>query len=146
MNSGKASVWFVATFGLLLIGLAVYPPSRKWLQEWIQPGYEREIIATVEGNLLNDGKLVKVIKYKGPGTIFLEIMSGNELIGRIILPDKHDGLFNLQGRVTKLAIADIDNDGVNELMAPTFDDQLVPHLNIYRYNPANKQFEAVKPP
>jgi hypothetical protein len=54
-------------------------------------------------------------------------------------------MFNLHGRVTRLAIADIDEDGANELLIPTFDDQLVPHLNIYRYIPSAQRFEQVKP-
>jgi hypothetical protein len=67
------------------------------------------------------------------------------LIDRVLLPDKHDGLFNFEGHVTRLAIADIDQDGTMELLAPTFDQQLVPHLNVFRYNKDLKKFEPYQP-
>jgi hypothetical protein len=141
-------IWLILAPCLLLIGVCIYPPSRRAIQERIFPAYSREILATADGDLLGDGNPVKVIKYKGPDTIFLEVIDPvtNVLVARILLPDRHDGMFNLHGRVTKLAIADIDSDGRKELLAPTFDDQLVPHLNIYRYNPGSKRFESVKAP
>lgn len=111
----------------------------------------REILATAEGDLLNDSTQVKVIKYRTNEGIWVEVMKpqasgGSQLIDRILLPDKHDGLFNYQGHVTRLAIADIDQDGTMELLAPTFDQQLVPHLNVFRYNPALTKFEPYQPP
>jgi hypothetical protein len=146
--TGRLVVGGVGIVGIALIAVCIYSPARRKLQEFFDSGYTREILATAEGDLLNNGKIVKVIKYKGPESIFLEVLQpdSGELIARVILPDKHDGLFNLHGRVTRLAIADIDNSGNNVLLVPTFDDQLVPHLNIYRYNVEGKHFEAVKPP
>jgi hypothetical protein len=107
-------------------------------------------LATAEGDLLNDGSLVKAVKYKGNNGIFIEILRSTEgaytLVDRIDLPDKHDGMFNFHGHVTRLAITDIDNNGTAELLAPTFDAQLVPHLNIFHYNGALKRFELAQPP
>jgi hypothetical protein len=111
---------------------------------------DREVLATAEGDLLGDGSLAKVIKYRGHEGIFVEILKVNEKgetqpIDRLLLPDKQDGLFNYQGHVTRLAIADIDGDGKLELLAPSFDNQLVPHLNVFRYNPSSGRFELVHP-
>lgn len=147
----RVAVWIVAVLGVMLAIASMYPPIRHRIQNAFNPGYSREILATVDGDLMNNGSNVKVIKYKGPDSIFLEIVENDnspspKLLARIVLPDKRDGMFNLHGRVTSLAIADIDNDGMNELLAATFDDQLVPHLNIYRYSPSTQRFEAVKPP
>lgn len=151
MKLSRVTVWIVAGLGIMLAIACMYPPIRHHLQNLFNHGYSREILATVDGDLLNNGTSVKVIKYKGPDSIFLEIFpndnsSSPKLIARIVLPDKRDGMFNLHGRVTSLAIADIDGDGTNELLVSTFDDQLVPHLNIYRYSPTSQRFEAVKPP
>jgi hypothetical protein len=151
MTLNRLLAGIIAVFCLGLIGLCLYSPSRYYLQDLLASrGYNRKILATVDGDLLNNKTSVKVIKYQGPDSIFLEILendsSGSDkLLARIVLPDKHDGLFNLHGRVTGLAIADIDSDGVNELLTSTFDDQLVPHLNIYRYSPSSQRFEPVKP-
>lgn len=150
MRIAALSKWAIAAIGLVLVVACIYPPSRHWLQNFLAPESGREVLATAEGDLLNTGKIVKVIKYRGPEGIFVEIVDNDpehtDLIAKIVIPDKRDGLFNLHGRVTRLAIADFDNDGANELLVPTFDDQLVPHLNIYRYNPQSRQFDSVKPP
>jgi hypothetical protein len=135
----------------VLAGLTVALPSwREKVQSHLfHP--EREVLATAEGDLLGDGTSVKVIKFRGGEGIFLEVVKTDDdgasrPVDRILLPDKHDGLFNFQGHVTRLAIADIDHDGKMELLAPTFDNQLVPHLNVFRYNPSIGRFELYQPP
>ena len=150
----SAKRWVVFSIFLLLTAsllAAVLTPSlRTTVQNYFaHPG--REVLATVEGDLLGDGGITKVIKYRSDEGIFVEILkmetSGSStLIDRILLPDKHDGLFNYQGHVTRLAIADVDNDGKMELLAPSFDNQLVPHLNVFRYNPGINRFEPLPPP
>lgn len=137
---------------LFAMGLALTAVVPSW-RERIQNHFSkvgRDILATAEGDVLNDGSLAKVIKYHSKDGVYVEILKvgadHREIqVDRILLPDKHDGLFNYQGHVTRLAIADIDNDGKLELLAPTFDNQLVPHLNVFRYNPAIGRFEPYTP-
>lgn len=132
-----------------LLAAVLTPSIRQKVQDrFAQVG--REVLATAEGDLLNDGTMCKVIKYRSRDGIFVEVMKvqmdgSSLLIDRVVLPDKHDGLFNYQGHVTRLAIADVDGDGKMELLAPTFDNQLIPHLNVFRYNPAILRFEPVQP-
>jgi hypothetical protein len=129
---------------------AVLTPSiREQVQAYLSNS-GREILATAEGDLLNDSSTTKVIKYRDNQGIWVEILKVADdgktgLIDRVLLPDKHDGLFNFEGHVTRLAIADIDQDGTMELLAPTFDQQLVPHLNVFRYNKDLKKFEPYQP-
>lgn len=136
-------------FAALLVAAVLTPSIRTDVQNYFaQVG--REVLATAEGDLLNDGSAVKVIKFRSREGIFVDVMKvdssgGSSLIDRIVLPDKHDGLFNFHGRVTRLAIADVDGDGHMELLAPTFDNQLIPHLNVFRYNPATQRFEPAQP-
>lgn len=145
--------WLILSFLILLaaalLAAALTPSFREKIQSRLS-GSGREILATAEGDLLNDGSSVKVIKFRSPEGIFVEVIRVNstssEMIDKISLPDKLDGLFNFQGHVTRLAIADIDQDGTLELLAPTFDPQLVPHLNVFRYNPQNRRFEPFQPP
>lgn len=149
----SAKRWLVFSVFLILTATllaAVLTPSvRLRVQQYlINPG--RDVLATAEGDLLNDGGIAKVVKYRDGDGIFVEVLrqqinGGSETIDRILLPDRHDGLFNFQGHITRLAIADVDNDGKMELLAPTFDNQLVPHLNVFRYNPAIKRFEPFQP-
>lgn len=149
----SARRWVVFSLFLILAAsllAAVLTPSiRTSVQNYFsRPG--RQVLATAEGDLLGDGGMTKVIKYRNEEGLFVEILKVDEsgassLVDRILLPDKHDGLFNYQGHVTRLAIADVNNDGKMELLAPSFDNQLVPHLNIFRYNPSLNRFEPFQP-
>lgn len=141
------SILMLSTAALLA---AVLTPSvRSQIQSYFS-NEGRELLATAEGDLLNDGTSAKVIKYRNREGIYVEILriqsdGTSQTIERVLLPDKHDGLFNINGHVTRLAIVDIDEDGKLELLAPTFDNQLVPHLNVFRYNPAIGRFEPYQP-
>ncbi|NQZ01607.1 MAG: hypothetical protein HRT45_13170 [Bdellovibrionales bacterium] len=112
----------------------------------------RKVLSIVTGNLLNDGQIVKAVKYKTVTGVVIEILGSGQngarsLIDTITIPGEHDGFFNFRGgNATQLAVIDVDDDGSFELMAPTFDDQLVAHLNIYKYNPIRKVFLPVKDP
>ncbi len=91
-----------------------------------------------------------MIKYNDPSGLFVEVIQmdsdrKSHVLDRIQLPDKHDGLFNFKGHVTRLAIADIDGDGQNELLIPSFDAQLVPHLNVFKFNKVTNRFEPAHP-
>src|SRR3954469_11225727 len=136
----KYSVLIILSVVAAALALAASVPSlRERAQRFfVKPG--QEILATAEGDVLNDGSPCKVIKYRNDDGIFLEILrvqpnGDTTVVDKVLLPDKHDGLFNFHGHVTRLAIADIDNDGKLELLAPTFDSQLVPHLNVFHFNP-----------
>ncbi|HMN68610.1 MAG TPA: hypothetical protein PKC28_08725 [Bdellovibrionales bacterium] len=140
------SLLFLAT--AMLLAIVVTPKLREGIRQQLI-GSGREILATAEGNVLNDGGNAKIIKYRTEEGIFVEILKidangGTTLVDRLLLPDRHDGLFNFQGHVTRLAIADVDGDGSFELLAPSFDNQLVPHLNVFRYNAGIGRFEPVK--
>jgi hypothetical protein len=150
----SAQRWVLFSTFLLLTAIllaAVLTPSlRSQVQNYFSRS-GREVLATAEGDLLGEGSNAKVIKYRSEEGIFVEILrmdpsGASTMVDRIQLPDKHDGLFNYQGHVTRLAIADVDGDGKMELLAPSFDNQLVPHLNVFRYNPGNQKFEPFQPP
>lgn len=138
------AVFLILSLGLILI--VVTPTWRDHVRAMLIP-HSREVLASAEGDLLNNGTPIKVIKFKSGEALYVEILKADPqggpmiVVDRILLPDRHDGLFNFHGHVTRLAIADIDNDGTLELLAPSFDNQLVPHLNAYKYNAATQRFE-----
>jgi hypothetical protein len=144
----KPLIGLFAFAAVLLAVVAVVPALREKVQFMFAP-IGNEVLATVEGDLLNDGSQVKAVKYRSSQGIFVEVHrtggTGSTLIDRILLPDKHDGLFNYNNQVTRLASADIDGDSKLELLAPSFDNQLVPHLNVFHYNPATQRFELYTP-
>lgn len=143
-------VWgfaFVFVFSGLIV--ALNPEWRNSLRDnWISQ--DRQLLSTALGDLLGDGQLVKVIKYQTSQGIQLEILGEGDggarpLIDRIYLSDRHNGFFDFQGEATQLAIVDVDSDGRLELIAPTFDENLTAHLNVYKYNPNFRRFEALRP-
>lgn len=138
-----------AVIAAALVATVLIPSLRERAQHYFMHE-ENEILATAEGDLLNDGSVTKVLKVRSGDGIYVEVLKmkpngDTTVVDRIVLPDKHDGLFNYQGHVTRLAIADIDNDGKYELLAPTFDNQLVPHLNVFHFNPESGHFELYQP-
>lgn len=133
-----------------LLAAVLTPSLRERVQERLAM-VGREVLATAEGDLLNDGKTARVLKFRTREGLFVEILrvapdGTTTTVEKFMLPDKHDGLFNFHGHVTRLAITDVDGDGKQELLAPSFDNQLVPHLNVFRYNPATQRFEPVQAP
>ena len=57
---------------------------------------------------------------------------------------KNAMVFDLKGNTTNLAIMDVDHDGVLELLAPAYDDNLIPRLNIYKYSPQDRSFTRME--
>ena len=102
------------------------------------------------GDLLNNGKLLKVLKVRSAEGLAIEIYStekttGAPLLARVFLPDKSDGYFHFHGEATNLALEDLNGDRRLEILAPSFDTNMTAHLNVYTYNPITKSFEMAAP-
>jgi hypothetical protein len=118
--------------------------QKPWREQFLPP--ERKILSVAFGRAL-PGHDVRVAKVQAREGLFIEVYGPVEnglepLIDRIKLPDRRDGQFQFQGRATNLALQDLNGDQVFEIIAPTYDDSLVPHLNIYYYNKATGHFEV----
>lgn len=92
-----------------------------------------------------------MIKIKTHEGLFLEIYGlsaegGRPLLDRIQLPDRRDGYLNFGTNTANLFLQDMDGDDVPEIIAPSFDENLVAHLNIYRFNPTSLKLEPRSPP
>ena len=153
----------VAHAGLICVCLAalfsvLHPDVRTRARALLLKDF-RTIVSTANADLIGDGSRFTVVKVKSRDSLSLEIYSStitdidmdkegqgegaNRLIGRIEMPDKRDGYFNFNGQATNLAIDDINGDGRPEIIAPSFDQNLVGHLNVFQYNPDAKSFEHV---
>lgn len=108
--------------------------------------HERTILAKAEGDLTGKGDPVVIIKVKTPDSLSLEIYAkapGKEetvFQKRLILPERRDGYFTYRGQETNLVLADIDHDGTLEILAPAFDEGLIPRLNVYKYDSTTQSF------
>lgn len=149
----KKEVILIVTLGLVamtLIIVAVIPSLRSRIKEALLAS-DREVIAKVSGSLTPQGPKVTVLKIKSGAHLSLEIYSVDEnqnlsLMTKIPLFESRDGHFLLQGNATNLALTDVDKDGNPEIVAPTYDEQIVPRLNIFKYNPQTQGFDRMTAP
>nr|WP_295901638.1 hypothetical protein [uncultured Bdellovibrio sp.] len=149
----KTELALMGLLGLVamtLVTVAVVPSLRTKIKEAVLIE-DREIIAKANGNLSASGPRVTVLKIKNKSGLSLEVYSQEEngsliLMTKLPLFETRDGYFLLQGNATNLAITDVDKDGVLEIVAPTYDEQMVPRLNIFKFNPATKTFDRMTAP
>lgn len=135
---------------LLVTAVAITPSWRQGVRDLFLPE-QRLILAKVSGDLTGHGLHVTVLKIQMRDTLVLEVYNVEKpeestLMARIVLPEKRDAYFQLKGNATNLGLADVDNDGTLEIIAPAFDDQMIARLNIYKYNPATHGFDRLNAP
>jgi hypothetical protein len=109
---------------------------------------QRTLISTAVGDLLGDGTPVEVAKVKTNDGLLLEVYApgpqgSRVLLDRINLDQQRDGYFTFNGQLVTLAVDDIDGDHRPEILAPSFDQQLTAHLNVFKYDPLSKSFQKM---
>ena len=139
----------LAVVAMAVTTIAVVPSLKNQVRDFFVKG-DRAILSKVEGDLTPQGPRVTVLKIKSQGELSVEVYEqkgeGLQLMSRMRLDENRDGYFSLQGNATNLALTDLDSDGVMEIVAPTYDDQMIPRLNIFKYNAETKSFERVNSP
>ena len=138
--------------GIFLIGLlcVLHPDLRTYLRGVFRQQF-REILSTAKGPILKDFALSRVIKVRTNSGLFIEIYGGAKngarpLLDRVQLPDRRDGYFSFGGRTSNLFVHDVDGDQIPEIIAPSFDENLVAHLNVFSYNQETSKLEAKRSP
>lgn len=147
MINKKSLLWSTPLLVFFAFSAAVfwYSPLRNSLRKHFDLP-ERRILSVASGEIFPDGKTGRVLKLLTKEGIVLEVYGTTEnnvspLLDTIRLEDKRDAQFQFRGRATNLALKDMDGDHVFEIIAPSYDDSLVPHLNIFRYNSSTGHFE-----
>lgn len=158
MNTDESSFKRTETFllislgliAMILIAVAVIPSLRTKVKEaFLVSG--RDVIAKVSGQLTESGPQVTVLKIKNNNILNIEVFAADDeqnltILARLPLFESRDGYFLLQGNATNLALTDVDKDGTLEIVAPTYDDQMVPRLNIFKYTPETGTFDRMNAP
>jgi hypothetical protein len=139
---GRTVLFALFTFMFVAV---LYPELRTSIRGAVVPDF-RSITSTARGDLAGNGTEFTVAKVRTQAAFYLEIyeaqVDGSQrLVERIELSDKKDGYFNFNGQATNLAIDDIDGDGAKEILVPSFDHNLIGHLNIYRFDPSMGGFQ-----
>lgn len=125
----------------------IHPDVRASVRGTLRSDY-RTVLSTAKGDLSGTGSMYTVAKVKTRDNIYLEIfeaVAGEAplLVERIELADARDAFFNFDGQASNLAIEDINGDGRPEILAPTFDRNLVGRLNVFQYNDSTRDFQKI---
>lgn len=129
-----------------IIGVTAVVPSFRQVVKDELVHYDRTILAKAEGDISGKGDQIVIIKVKTPDSLSLEIYAKapgkDETVfqKRLVLPEKRDGYFTYRGQETNLVMADIDHDGTLEILAPAFDENLIPRLNVFKYDPSTQSY------
>lgn len=141
--------WRGLFLGVFLIGLlcVFHPVIRDYLRGIFHPPF-RTILSSATGPYLPEFPISRVLKVRTHEGLFVEVYGQNEgearpLIDRIRLPDRRDAFFSFSGRTSNLFLHDVSGDGVPEIIAPSFDDDLIAHLNVFRLNQESQKLENV---
>ena len=142
--------WIIIAFAVTLGAINLVPSWRMRVREHlVRP--ERTVLSQAEGILIPGSPPNTVIKVQNQDHISLEVYapvdgeSAPRLIYTIDLPESRDAYFNYSGVTTNLVLADIDHDGQLEIVSPSFDDNLIPRLRVYKYDMVSKTFYRVEP-
>jgi hypothetical protein len=140
----------LAATAMALAAVSVSTPSRDFIRHHLFAP-TRKVIAKADADLTGKGDWMTVIKVQTEQGLFLEIYridrehATSSLIKRIHLDDSRDGYFTFRGNATNLALTDVNSDGVLDIVAPTFDESLIPRLNVYKYDPDVQDFIKLNP-
>lgn len=136
----------ILTFISASLGVATIVPTLRQSARDLVLSHKRVVLGKVEGDLTGKRDHVVIVKVQTADTLSLEIyrhLVGNDDLTfqrRIILPEKRDGYFHYRGEATNLLMADLDQDGGLEVIAPAFDENLIPRLNVFKYDAADDEF------
>lgn len=148
-------ILLLLVFWVVVSAVFVIHPAREFVTGWAEsklsgpPQTQRSILGVLQTELSKSGPKVTVTKVKTKSEISLEIYflrdNTNEPteVKRIILDDRRDAYFDMKGQVANLAAADIDDDSNLEIFAPTFDENLIPSMNIFKFDSTTNDFEKL---
>jgi hypothetical protein len=134
----------ISVITLLLAVLTATPQLRIKVRGYLLPS-SRQVLATATGDFRGDGQDMFLIKIKESRQVHLEFYiktkENLKFTQRLTLKGPLDGYFTFQGEATNLAVTDIDPDAPLEILAPSFDDEFIAHLQIIKYNTWTQKFE-----
>lgn len=133
----------------LVTSIALFPRWREKVKSYFQKPY-REVLAKAYGDLSGRGDFVNVIKIKTEDGLIIEVFEakhydkrptdGEKLLARLTLDEKRDAFMSFSGDATNLGLFDFDGDGTLEIMAPAYDENFIPRLNVFKFDPESRSF------
>ena len=104
---------------------------------------DREVLSLIKTNFYQGH--YKIVKVRAAKNLFLEIYEwkGREgifdLVDRVRLTDSKDAFYKIDDKKTNLFLKDMDNDSFPEIITPSYDKNMIAHLNVFSYDVDNKK-------
>ncbi len=137
LKAKALKLFFVTIHSISL--LSVFHPSIRGAIKSAIRGSNRSVLSSVSTRLDTSDTNYNILKVRSDGNLFLEIYSTDSfgiisLLEKYQLPDDHDAYFNFGGTMSNLVVADIEMTGLPQIVVPSFDKDLVGHLNIFQFD------------
>ncbi len=146
----KLLMAFLLVAAAFSIGVSVIPSWRHRAQAFLFNS-QRKILAKVVTQIdLSQPAEFLIFKIQQNEQLFVEVYKKNSseeeamFLTKILLSEKKDAFVNFQGNATNLAVSDMDHDGKMEIIIPSYDNEVTPRLNIYKYNETSGSFDRMK--
>ena len=146
-NFKNSKIVFVLLFVAVVIAVL---SSLNSVQQLVQPIFQsssRIILAKVTAVYDTDGSQFLILKVKDSTGLQIEVYQVNPLASTQIFKQKFDLPLDADAYVTidknssNLALSDVDQDGLMDILAPSVDRNGNLRLNTFRYNIDLKLFE-----
>ncbi len=144
----KSKIFIILSAILLcLSGVIAFSPK---VQKKISDRFtetDRKVLTVLSANLINNGNDFKILKVRENNQLKIEVFTfdnkkkKHSLVDQVVLKYKQDGFYKFGTEATNLFTHDLNNDGILEIIAPTFSPKLKPHLNIVSLNPTSMSLE-----
>ena len=144
----RKSHWLLALFSVAFLFFVSKNEYADLLRSQLLKS-SKKVYSYVQLPLPNSDETLTVYKVLSDGTLALEALFESEgrIIDsrRVVLPQKQNAHFKFRGNFTDLAMTDLDNDGKLEILAPAFDADMIPRLNVYRLDADSREFIKLGP-
>lgn len=148
----KYSIYIVRAVTILMfassLSMVFHPGVRASVRSAFIKDF-RSVLSTTQGTFNSAQNSFSFIKIRNQSGIIVEVYKqdsqSTQFVDKIELPTHKDAFFTFNGQATNLAIDDIDGDQEPELLVPSFDGQMIAHLNVYKFNSELKKFERQNP-
>lgn len=151
----KLLMLFLLIAAVLSAAVSIIPSWRQKAQEHLLQS-DRKILAKVVTRIdLNKPDEFFIFKIQQGDQLFVEVYkqvkdeaatteAESQFLTKILLAEKKDAFVNFQGNATNLAVTDMDHDGKQEIIIPSYDNEISPRLNIYKYNEETQSFDRLR--